>query len=511
MKRLPNWIPSPGCLAEWRANLPPLRERWIGALAALTVISTLWNVTGMAATPLLVCTILAALTFLAMFFPMSSGAGTLADAKENLRRLVRFPGFWLGILLFALMFCQHMNPSREIVLQEKTWWQIWYIPEHVSWLPDGIAAPFGLDGNRLGMNALRQMCIFGSAWLVLCALWCGVRSRRIRTWLMWALALNAVLIAVFCLLRWSNNLTSEYLGYKTGARSFFGVFSYKNHAAEFFMLSLSLSVSLSLTCWRRSTENFRKSGAHILLAAFSFFLWIAALCTASFAGIVEAAAWLPVVPALILASGLMRRQTWIAFGFVFVMIAGLAAVWFATADMDRTWDKIEAKFSLMKQEELDDRAPLRELSWNMFTRSPARERFGWGAGAYRWVAPSFQRQIPEFLNKKGGLRTWTEYAHCDPLQMLAEWGAVGAGIFFAGTLWFFAFAARNVRRWRVSSVALLCGVVFFIAHSTMDFVSYNPALLLMLAVLVVAFRWSLKGRERAFPPPAPEKFSSFNP
>ena len=22
-------LPSPGCLAAWRANLPPLRERWI--------------------------------------------------------------------------------------------------------------------------------------------------------------------------------------------------------------------------------------------------------------------------------------------------------------------------------------------------------------------------------------------------------------------------------------------------------------------------------------------------
>lgn len=87
--------------------------------------------------------------------------------------------------------------------------------------------------------------------------------------------------------------------------------------------------------------------------------------------------------------------------------------------------------------------------------------------------------------------------------MLAEWGAIGAGIFFAGTLWFFSFAVRNIRRWRTESVALFCGVLFFIAHSTMDFVSYNPALLLALASVVSAFRWSLK-------PPPDVQFSPRN-
>lgn len=483
-------LPSPGCLAAWRANLPPLRERWIGALAALTVVSTLWNASGMAAAPAVLCAVFAGTAFAALFAPMP-GKDSAAEAKENFRRLMRFPGFWIGVALFALMLCQHLNPSREVVMQESGWWKILYFPDHVAWLPDGIDAPFGFE-TRLGMNALRQMCVFGSAWLLLCALWCGLRSRRIRTWLLWALTLNAVLLAAFCLLRWSNGMTKEYLGYSTGVGSLFGVFSYKNHAAQFFVLSFALSVSLALTTWRRNAERFRKSGTHVLLAALSFFPWIAALCTASFAGIVEAAAWLIVVPALIFSSGLADRMTGIAFGVVALMIAGLGAVWFATADMDATWKKIEAKVALMKKEEVDDRAPLRELSLNIFTRSAERERFGWGAGSYRWIAPSFQRQMPEFLDAKGRLKTRTEYAHCDPLQMLAEWGAVGAGLVFAGTLWFFAWAAKNIRRWRVSSAALLCGIVFFAAHATMDFVSYNPALLMTLAAAVCAFRWSLR-------------------
>ncbi len=495
-------FPSPGCLAEWRTNLPPVRERWIGGLAFVTVASTLWNASGMAAGPVLASVVCALITFAALFVPMP-GADSRAEARENFRRLIRFPIFWLGIALFVLMLCQHLNTSREIVLQgEKAWWKILYFANHVDWLPNGVDAPFGF-GERLGMNALRQMCVFGGAWLLLCSLWCGLRSRRIRRWLMWALTLNAVVLAVFCLLRWSNNLTTEYLGYRTGAGSFFGVFSYKNHAAEFFVLSFAVAVALALSVWRRNAEMFRPSGAHVLLAALSFFLWIAALCTASFAGIVEAAAWLLVVPVLILCSGLMRRTTYIAFAFVSALIVGLAAVWFATADMDSTWNKVEAKFTLMKKEEIDDRAPLRELTLNMFTRNTTREIYGWGAGSYRWLAPSFQGQMPEFLNKKGYLRTRTEYAHCDPLQMLAEWGAIGAGIFFAGTLWFFSFAVRNIRRWRTESAALFCGVLFFIAHSAMDFVSYNPALLLALATVVPAFRWSLK-------PPQDVQFSPRN-
>lgn len=484
-------FPSPGCLAEWRANLPPLRERVVAAFATGTVILTLWYVSGMAALPALVATICGALTFASMFFPLP-GRESSALAKENFRRLLRCPFFWLGLVLFALMLCQHLNPSREIVLAEdpRNWWKILYLKDHITWLPNGIDAPFGFD--VLSMNGLRQMCVFAPAWFVLCSLWCGLSSRRLRRWLTWAIAINATLLAVFCVLRWSNNATQEFLGYKTGTSSLFGVFSYRNHAAEFFVLSFSLTTALALDVWRKNTESFQKSGAHILVATFALFIWIAALCTASFAGIIEAAAWIGVVPVLIAASGLMRRSTWLAFSFVFVMIAGLATVWFATADMDDSWNKIEAKFALMKKEEIDDRAPLRELSWTMFTRSATRERFGYGAGSYRWLAPSFQRQMPEFLNKKGQLATRTEYAHCDILQMLVEWGVFGTALVLAGVLYFVAFALKNIRRWRVSSCALFCGIVFFAAHSWMDFVSYNPGLLLALAVVVAAFKWSLK-------------------
>jgi len=487
-------FPSPGCLAEWRENLPPLRERCVAGMAALTVILTLWNVSGMAAMPALLATIFGALTFAAMFVPLP-GRESSALAKENFRRLLRCPIFWLGLALFVFMLCQHLNPSREIILDEdpRNWWKIVYLPDHIKWLPNGVDAPFGLnEGEKIGMNALRQICVFAPAWFVFCALWCGLRSRRLRHWLTWAIAINATLLAVFCVLRWSNDAVFEFGGYKTGAPSFFGVFSYRNHAAEFFVLSFSLTTALALTIWRRNVETFRKSGAHIIVSAFALFIWIAALCTASFAGIIEAVAWILIVPALIFASGLMRRSTWLAFSFVSVMIAGLATVWFATADMDGTWNKIEAKFALMKKEQIDDRAPLRELSWTMFTRSATRERFGFGAGSFRWLAPSFQRQMPEFLNKKGNLVSRTEYAHCDILQMLAEWGAVGTVFVLAGVLWFVAFALKNVRRWRVPSIALLCGITLFAAHSWMDFVSYNPGLLLTLAVVAVAFKWSLK-------------------
>ena len=490
-------FPAPGCLAEWRANLPPMRERVVGALAALTVISTLWYVSGMGAVPVIVAVAMSALTFLTAFVPLPFRDGSREIGRDNLRRLLRFPGFWLGGALLVWMLCQHLNPSVEVFLPERGWWMFGYFDEYVAWLPNGVLAPFGMDGDPIGMNALRQMCVFGSGWFLLCALWCGLRSRRVRHWFAWVLVLNAVLLAVFCLLSWSNDFTSGYLGYKTGAKSFFGVFSYKNHAGEFFVLSLALTVALSLTVWRRNTQQFKKSGSHVLLAVFALFLWIAALCTASFAGIALAAAWVLVVPALILCSKLMSRAAWIASAFVGTMILGLAAVWFATADMESTWKKVETKFDLMKKEEIDDRAPLRELSWKMIRQDKTREWFGWGAGAYRWVAPPYQSRMPEFLNKKGQLKTRTEYAHCDPLQMIAEWGYAGAGIFFAGTLWFFAFAVKNIRRWRVPTVALLCGIAFFIAHSTMDFVSYNPALLQMLAVLVAGFRWSLKSAESA--------------
>lgn len=493
---LPFRLPEPGCLAEWREKLPPLRERWIAGLAAATIVVTLWNVAGMGAWPVVIAVAMAAATFAAMFVPLACG-DSAETARGNARRLLRFPIFWLGLALFAIFVCQHFNPAYIVVFPEdpKKIWTVFSISSHISWLPSGVDAPFGFE--RVSMNALRQLCVFGSAWLVLCALWCGLRSRRIRAWLMWVLVLNAVLLAAFCILRWSRNASWEFLGYRTGAASFFGVFSYKNHAAEFFALSVSMSVSLALVVWRKNTEKFKRSGAHVLLAVFALFSWIALLCTASFMGVVEAAIWLPAVPALIFFSRLLRlrRTAKIALAIVTLMIVSLAGVWFATADMDATWAKIGDKFEKMKKEELDDRAPRRELARRMYHFDTETEIFGWGAGAFRWVAPDFQRKMPEFQydrgKRKGKLRTRSEYAHCDAWQMLTEWGALGSALFAAGTLWFAVFALRNVRRWRAESVALLLGIALFAAHSCLDFVTFNPGLLLMLAGAVALFRRTL--------------------
>lgn len=511
---LPFRLPEPGCLAEWRANLPPLRERWIAGLAAATIVVTLWNVSGMGAWPVTVAAALAAATFAAMFVPLA-GRDSAETARGNAHRLVRFPVFWLGLALLAIFVCQYFNSAYIVVFPEnpKHMWTVFKISSHIAWLPSGIDAPFGFE--RVSMNALRQICVFGCAWLVLCALWCGLRSRRIRAWLMWALVLNAVLLAAFCLLRWSRGATWEFLGYRTGSPSFFGVFSYKNHAAEFFALSVAMSVSLALMVWRKNTENFKRSGAHVLLAVFALFSWIALLCTASFMGFVEAAIWLPVVPALIVYSGHLRRTAKIALAAVTLMVVGLAGVWFATADMDATWAKAGAKIGKIKKEELDDRAPLRELSRRMYHFDTETEIFGWGAGAYRWVAPAFQKKMPEFQydrgKRKGKLRVRSEYAHCDAWQMLTEWGALGAALFAAGALWFAAFALRNVRRWRAESVALLLGIAFFAVHSFVDFVTFNPGLLLMLAGAVALFRRTLEPKKKHRAPAVPASGDSAVP
>lgn len=497
----------------------PRRQKCIAGAAALTLIWSTWALTAQTAFTVLVATGLAAITLACLFIPTGT-PDSAESAKRNGVRLLKFPLFWVGIALGIYITIQGCFPGISVEWLEKSW-RLHFVPDLPQWLPTGIDAGFGFE-PKMGMNAWRQLCIFGAPWMILCALWCGLRSRRAWKFLLWIVVLNAVALACFGLYRSAFGIFS-YLG-ETKYR-FFSVFSYKNHAGEFFILAMAVCAGLGLRSWRNSVLAGKHGGAYLVLLIFGLLFLGAAFATKSVGAVFLAVIWLPLIVGLIFFSGLMTRSSWITAGVFLLMLFGVAGTWWATANTDGFFSRVDKKVAdgelpdiervihaddtTERRSELEEffslekgpRADLRKLSEKMFHYNTHTELFGWGAGSYRWVAPAFQLSMPEFtkINKRTGkkyLPTRTSYAHCDPWHFLVEWGAVGAGIFFAGTLWFWGFALWNFRRWRVSSAAFLAGIAIFCAHACVEFVSFNPALLLCVALLAAAFRSDLSRENR---------------
>ncbi len=500
------------------------RQQMLTAGTALTLVWTTWALSGQTPFTLSVSVIFAALTFSLLFIPNGEFRNK-EEIRRNCREIQRFPLFWIGLRVFAYMIFQTLNPAIVVEFQGSIW-KLRTLKENVAFpnLPTGIDAPF--SGKKISGNAWRQLCIFGSAWLLLNALWVGLHSRRMWKLLLWIFTGNALALAFLGFSKIASGKTTLF-NYKF---AFFSTFSYENHAGEFFLLAIAVCVALGLDCWKKAVREGKRGGVHLPLIVCGLILFGTVFATKSVGATLLGAIWMPLSVALILSTRLISRDSWIAISVFVLMLGGLAGTWCLTTNTNVFFSKFDQKaskgelptientlgveragteisgvpaakkvekFSLEK----GDRADLRKLSWKMFHYSSHVEIFGWGAGSYRWVAPAFQKTMPEFTrkNKEGKtyLPTRTEYAHCDPLQILVELGAVGFGIVTSGVLWLAFFAAKNFRRFTVQAFALFAGTLFFAAHSCVDFVSYNPALILCLAFLIAGFKAFLRApRER---------------
>jgi hypothetical protein len=182
----------------------------------------------------------------------------------------------------------------------------------------------------------------------------------------------------------------------------------------------------------------------------------------------------------------------VGFAIVFLLILALVAGVFLFSDLEPVWRKLMYKFSLIKAEKVDDRSGLRAATWSLYKDvSPI---FGSGAGSYRWVMLEHFARIPEFCSKTTGeLLFRANYAHCDWLQMLAEWGVAGVASVLAALGWTI-HRLWTFKVWRNAAVwPVIAAVVITLTHASFDYLFFNPAVLLMLAFTgFVALAW---GRE----------------
>jgi len=111
---------------------------------------------------------------------------------------------------------------------------------------------------------------------------------------------------------------------------------------------------------------------------------------------------------------------------------------------------------------------------------------GWGPGSFRYVSPFYLRKNPDFTDPEnpGYLLYTAHYALSDWVQIPAEWGALGAGLFAAMLAWWARQTWRLRRALPGESWIILAAVALLFAGAAADYPLFNPAVLVAVGILL---------------------------
>jgi hypothetical protein len=178
-------------------------------------------------------------------------------------------------------------------------------------------------------------------------------------------------------------------------------------------------------------------------------------------------------------------------GVLWASAAGLTVVFLAflfAGDFRSLEKKVQLKAAAYRANGADDRAPLRRSTWAMATAGgwTGKVWTGWGAGSYRWVSPVFQAEEKPLQDAQGKLAIRATYAHCDWLQMLAEWGVLGMLPVLGGLWWLGRWMRRACRRGHPEAIPLAGVLVLVGVHASAELIFWFTPLLYALALIAAA-------------------------
>jgi O-antigen ligase len=404
-------------------------------------------------------------------------------------RLLRFPGFWLGLGLLVYVGCQALNPAFIRASAGPYWW-LAQRPS-IEWLPSGVAASFS------EMNAWRMMAIWGGAWALGCALWIGVTRRTSVHGILSAIVANGALLALVGILQKVTE-AREVLWFITPPANYFvATFFYKNHAGAY--LNLVLALALLLMAWHhvRALRRLERSSPAPVYAFAAVVLVALVFMSASRTAMILCAGYLLVCGVVYLIWRL-RAQA----GTTHPAVAGLvgacslalvvAAAWFL--NLDRSIDQFRQLTTDQGQKwSIESRILARQATMDLFEERPT---LGWGAGSFRHAFPLAQRNYDPIFNASGGRTYYWDHAHNDYVQALAELGWVGFLFPLFALCWMFWRALRQGATAQPAFAVGLIGLGLPLAHAWVDFPLSNCAILVTFcAALVLLTRWTeLEGR-----------------
>ncbi len=483
---------SGGRAKPWRQPIP-LREKLVVGLAAGVLVTTGWCLGGVKLWGQVSLGLLGLAVFLVAQMPLRIGVQEL-DRWEPLKRLVRFPVFWLGGLFMLYVACQQLNPAWVYHREGSRWWL--ERVAHIGWLPSGVEAPLRY------MNGWRCLIWMGGAWLLVCALATAIQHRRSALFLCWVAVLNATVFAVVGI-GFKLSGTRKLLGFvpNEGARSFFGSFYYSNHAGAWLVVGLGTTLGLSLYCWIQAQRKGAKSNPGFFLLMLAFVQLSGLLFSGSRGSVLTGI----VLFAVYTGAGfyaLARSQVWNrTAASVGILTTVIVAVFGFLVILNSNYEKVHRDMlkglqnvvSLGEMPLGNERRPrlTSEQTRLLMARATAdlwqdAPVLGNGLGAYRHLIVIHQKKYdPIYIhpftynqrrNPEGRVLTWRlRYAHTDWLQYLSEVGVAGSSLLVAVVGAWLVLWMRRWRNWTPGHLvwaATFGGLIFYAA---VDFILWSPS------------------------------------
>jgi len=392
-------------------------------------------------------------------------------------RLLRFPIFWLGLILLVLVTIQALNPSWRYTTDGKAWWMT-RIPNHITWLPLGVDVPFRKGGPW------RQLIIYASVWLTACTLWVGFTRRRVLQTLLIVLAGNGVLLAAFGVVQRTVGNGKIFWTRTSSNDSFFASFIYKNHAGGYLLLMLATCAGFAAWYYRRSLRRLEKSNPAALFAFFSLAITVAIFISYARGATMIMGLFLVGFAAAFIGHQLMRKHTMRAlFGTVaLVAIFGLfLKTGLETVQSREAWTRLMSGLNRQDQS-LEAREWATAAAGAMLAD---HWKSGVGAGSFQFLFPIYQHRDPRLVSSGGAPMFW-DHAHNDLLEVPIELGLTGIGVLVAMAGYVALTLVRSAFWRNPLSGSLVFGTVLLVVYARWDFPLQCPAILVTCCTLVVA-------------------------
>jgi len=469
------------------------RERVVFALACATLVLPVWMEGAWEAWAQKITLALAVLMFAVLFVPMFDYRGWPPSPSAQIiwSRLKKFPIFWIGLAILVYGVVAALNPSRAVfVVEEHSGLES--MP-HISFLPHSILSPF------LPMNAWHALMVVAPAFLAVCAAWAGLSTELCWRRLLGVMAANGAAIAVVGMLQARSGTRKMFWLFDPQPGNvmseFFGSFVYPGHAAAWMVLGFGAAAAMMDHGLRRRDPLAppRRWGWPAITA----WLWLGVMAAILVAlglfvkpdfwslaagGVLLICVWLWL--ARLWRAGQKRRAALYALpALVFMtlmLLATGAAVWW--------WQQGGAAKAL--EVNLQDPAlPLRyEFAYTSVAMIKDEPWFGWGPGSFHYVSPYYLSRNPMFHDSAHPteVRYGLQYALSDWVQIPAEWGVLGAGLFAAAALWWVGKSWRMRQVLPGDSWIALGAVAMVFVGAAADCPFYNPAVLIAAALLPAA-------------------------
>jgi hypothetical protein len=467
-------------------------EIWLLVLVGGNLVVTPWAFGGMVVWSQVLSLVLGVMALIVALRTVDT-----AGQNQSRRRLLRFPLFWLGLIYFAFVVTQILNPAwRYRVVGES--WQLVGTP-YTHWLPHGIGGtPYTM------MNAWRVLMIHGAVWLTLCALWVGITRRKSARLLLALIAGNGAVVAMVFLLQRLTGTNHILWLWKPPADYFVAAFVYKNHAGVF--LDLILAGCLGLAAWHsaHAQREMKKSHPGILFLFLALLVFVALLFTYARAATLCGIA-IVIAAAFIAGGGLILRPVRAMPGSVLAVLVLLAVGFLGVCAISLNPENVWERFSRLLKEDEALSITARQIARHA-TVEMAQDSLwvGHGAGGFRFLFPRYQQRYPQIYEMgRGptGPHFFWEHAHNDYAEGLAEYGLFGVVLGLTTVTCLFVALGRARIYHHPGLLAVLAGPAAVLVNAAVDFPFQNPAVLLTATgTVVLVTRWAqLEPKSRIIP------------